>query len=557
MNLRRPVSVCALFLLAFPASVPAQDPPERTAIDDYVGRADDSYKWKIVRDKTRSGVRQVIVDMTSQAWLTRAEVNRPEWRHWLSIAIPVGPHGDTGMLWIGGGANGRDAPGKVPRQMQQIALATRSVVAHLGMVPNQPLEFYGDGQMRVEDDLIGYSWDRFLKTGDPKWPARNAMIKSAVRAMDTVTAVTAGEKGVRRNVNRFVVVGASKRGWTTWLTGAMDDRVVAIVPIVIDVLNVPATARHHFAAYGFWAPAFGNYVEHRITQRMDTPEMKALMRLVDPFQYRHRLTLPKFIVNAAGDQFFPPDSSQYYFDELPGEKHLRVVPNTDHGLGKSDAIESVVAWYSLVLAGKSAPGLKWTLDGKNVLRVVSEGKPKEVRLWQATNPDARDFRLESLGPRYTSRVLSAGKEGTYEAALAAPERGWTAHFIEMTYDVGAAVPLKTTTRVYVLPDILPFEKKASNRPVTITVDMVAPDAEVAARIRGVLESNEGNFAVAKMNFSSRPHAGGDGTVDVRLNWKPTGRFWTGAGEIRGWLTSLGCTGLSVRLESGEGTPFSR
>lgn len=29
----------------------------------------------------------------------------------------------------------------------------------------------------------------------------------------------------------------TQRGWTTWLTGAVDKRVVAIVPVVMDELN--------------------------------------------------------------------------------------------------------------------------------------------------------------------------------------------------------------------------------------------------------------------------------------------------------------------------------
>ena len=42
--------------------------------------------------------------------------------------------------------------------------------------------------------------------------------------------------------------------------------------------------------------------------------------------------MPKFMVYAAGDQFFLPDSSRFYFDDLKGEKYLRYVPNTDHSL---------------------------------------------------------------------------------------------------------------------------------------------------------------------------------------------------------------------------------
>ena len=381
------------------------------------------------------------------------------------MTVPDKVKSEIGFLMIGGGRNGGDPPGGPDDTVLKIAQMTGTVVAELKMIPNQPLVFHQDGQKRVEDDLIGYTWDQFLKTGDPTWPARNPMVKSAVRAMDTITAVMASLNqgatpgGDARTVNKFVVAGGSKRGWTTWLTGAVDDRVVAIIPIVIDVLNVRDSMLHHHAAYGFWAPSVGDYVAHRIMERMDHPRTAELYKLVDPFAYRHRLTMPKFIVNGSGDQFFLPDSSRFYFDELQGEKHLRDVANADHGLDGSDAVESIAAFYWLIVNDQPRPEFSWEFQENGSIRVKTVEQPKQVKLWQATNPEARDFRIESLGPKYTSKLLEDQGGGVYLARLTAPEKGWTAAFVELTYDVGAPVPIKFTTSVRILPDVLPHEDK--------------------------------------------------------------------------------------------------
>ena len=225
----------------------AEDLPRRTALDDYIEKPDDSYSWKIASTKTADGMKTVVVDMVSQTWRTKKDVNRTEWRHWLTVSIPEKATSDIGLLFIGGGYNGKGPRSNA--RAEAIAKATGTVVAQLGMVPNQTLIFHNDGKERTEDDLIGYTWDQFLKTGDPTWPARNPMVKSAVRAMDTMTALLASEDGGGHRLDRFVVAGGSKRGWTTWLTGAVDDRVVAIIPIVIDVLNTDVSMMHHFAAY--------------------------------------------------------------------------------------------------------------------------------------------------------------------------------------------------------------------------------------------------------------------------------------------------------------------
>ena len=314
--------------------------------------------------------------MISQTWLTAEQVDRPKWQHWIRCAVPHELRSSTGFLFIGGGRNGGETPDGPPDMIKQIARATGSVVCELEMVPNQPLVFHSDGKPRSEDDLIGYTWDQFLKTNDSTWLARNAMVKSAVRAMDAITAMMDTDTGRHRTVDKYVVAGGSKRGWTTWLTGAVASRVVGIIPIVIDVVNVNVSMRHHFAAYGYWAPAVGNYVEHRIKERMTNPRLADAYRLVDPYAYRHRLTMPKFIVNAAGDEFFLPDSSQFYWDDLRGPKYLRYVPNADHGLDGSDAVESITAFYGLLLAGRQPPRYDWTNQPDGAIRVTVREQPR-------------------------------------------------------------------------------------------------------------------------------------------------------------------------------------
>jgi PhoPQ-activated pathogenicity-related protein len=428
-----------------------------TALDRYIRKPDRTYAWRVVHTVKDDGLTQFLIDLKSQTWRTEADVNRPVWQHWLTIVKPDKPASKTAFLFIGGGDNAGAAPRSAEERTLRIAKATNTVVVELKMVPNQPLIFHNDGIPRKEDDLIGYTWDQFLKTGDEAWPARLPMVKSAVRAMDCVQEMLAGEQGGKVVIDNFVVAGGSKRGWTTWCTAAVDKRVTAAVPIVIDVLNVNTSMKHHAAVYGFYTAAVGNYIQHQIMQRRDHPRMKELLAIEDPYSYRDRLTMPKFIVNATGDQFFCPDSSQFYYDGLLGEKHLRYVPNADHSLSGSDALESIVAFYQMVLESKERPGYSWTFEKDGSIRVRTKTAPKQVSLWQATNPKARDFRLLTIGEAFTSEPLKDQGDGVYIGKIEAPKEGWTAFFVELAFDVPGKSPFKVTTAVRVLPDKLPHE----------------------------------------------------------------------------------------------------
>lgn len=534
--------VCPLLAALAAGAALAETLPRQTAIDDYVQASDDAYRWQIVSSAEADGLTTIVVDMTSQRWLTAEEVDRTEWQHWLTLAIPDGTTARTALLNIGGGGSGGEAPTTASERIATIAKATGTVVAELGMVPNQPLVFHGDGEQRYEDNLIGYAWDQFLATGEVRWLPRGPMVKSAVRAMDTVTAVMASEQGGKRQVDRFVVAGASKRGWVTWLTGAMDDRVVAIIPVVIDVLNVQASMRHHFAAYGFWAPAIGDYVRHGIMQRMDHPRLAALYELVDPINYRHRLTMPKLVLNAAGDQFFLPDSSQFYWPQLRGENYLRYVPNAGHGLAGTDAVDTIIAFHSLIVRGQKPPQLFWSRTETGGLDVLTADKPKAVHVWIANNPQARDFRMESLGPAYAGNAVVPEDKMSFSTTYnVEPRKGWTAWFLEAEYDVGASVPLKLTTEVVVNPATLPFVDKPASLPTSITAACLMADEAAAKELAAGAAANA-PLALAETEVLDKR---------VFLNWQPKEDM---VADVRMMFDHLRgqCPNVLLQLESGPG-----
>lgn len=436
-----------------------QPPTGPDVLDEYLAASDNAYKWELVHMHEGDGYITFVVDLTSQTWLSDAEVNRTTWKHWLTIVRPDDVRHDTALLFIGGGSNDEGPPRDADERTRMLALGSRSIVAELGTVPNQPLIFHNDGTPRYEDDLIGYAWDHFLKTRDARWIPRLPMVKSAVRAMDTVVELMNSEQGGHLPIGRFVVAGGSKRGWTTWLTGASDTRVTAIIPIVIDVLNVQRSMEHHYAAYGFWAPAIDDYVRHRIPERSYTPEHAQLMAIVDPLAHKHRLKLPKYIVNSAGDEFFLPDSSRFYFEELVGEKHLRYVPNTKHSLSDSDAAQSILAFYKHILSGRPRPSYSWRFRDDGSITVACHTEPSAVRLWHAANHEARDFRLDAIGPAYRSTSLEPQSPGCYVAEPPLTEKGWTAYFVELEFETDGGPPLKFTTGVRVTPDTLPHLDK--------------------------------------------------------------------------------------------------
>ncbi|MEW6209230.1 MAG: PhoPQ-activated pathogenicity-related family protein [Acidobacteriota bacterium] len=453
MNRKSPLLFAMLFLFITASA-------QETALDRYIAKPDPSYGWKLANTLSGEGYKAFVLDLTSQTWRSAQEVDRPVWKHWLTIVRPDRVASNKALLIIGGGNNKNPMPQTVSARTLKLALETGTVVAELGMVPNQPL-FFADSKDvgRSEDDLIAYTRVKHMQTGDDTWLVRLAMVKSGVRAMDAIQEFMRSDAGGRVSIDQFVVTGGSKRGWTTWLVGAVDKRVIAIAPIVIDALNSEMITRHHFQAYGFFSPALRDYVNHKLfPDKIGTPEYRRILAIEDPYNYRHRerLKIPKFIMNAAGDEFFLPDNSQFYFPALEGEKHLRYVPNGKHNLAGTDAVDSLVAFYEAIINNRPRPRFSWKKSKDGSLTVTVKDKPREVNLWQTTNAKARDFRLDVIGKAYTSVPLKETRPGVYVGRVEKPSEGFTAFFVELVFDSGGKYPFKFTTEVSVVPDVLPF-----------------------------------------------------------------------------------------------------
>jgi PhoPQ-activated pathogenicity-related protein len=451
------------------ASKPARGAGSKTPLADYLARPDPSFAWRVVGAIDGPGHTGAVLELTSQTWLAADQVDRPVWTHWLTVIIPDEVVHDTAFLYITGGQHADPPPGEAPQGFGRLAVETRSIVAELRDVPNQPLAFADrPGEPLVEDALIAHQQVKFAHARDPEQLVRLPMVKSAAAAMTAIQQFLASEGGGGRTIRRFVVAGGSKRGWTTWLIGALDPRVRAIIPIVINVLDQEAVSRHHWGAMGYFSPAIKDYVEAGIIPDMiGHPGIKALRRIEDPLSYMAlpAMTMPKFIINAVGDEFFPPDATRYSYGKLPALKRLRMLPNSRHSTAGTDILKSISAFYDAVLTEAPLPAYSWRVRADGAIVVRAEETPVEVNLWQGTNPDARDFRVDTIGEAFVATPMARQDDGTWVGAVEAPAKGFTAWFVELVFPSGGKYPFKFTTEVQVTPDVLPYAWKDA-RPIT-------------------------------------------------------------------------------------------
>lgn len=531
-NLNRPFYLAFLFFGAF--SLWAG--PHET-LEEYIALADDSYEWSIESVEEFGEFKHIVVDLKSQQWRDSSIVDRPIWQHWIRIYVPDEPAENVAMIFIGGGKNQTKAPTEVLTDFAKLAKDSQTIVVYLGQVPNQPLMFDGNPFPIREDALVAYSWKQYLETGDHTWIVNLPMVKSVVRAMDATTELLGTKEAGEYKINEFVVSGGSKRGWTAWLTTAMDKRVIATIPIVFDALKFEDSLHNHFKSYGYWSPALADYASEGLLRKLGTDEAQDLFLITDPYEFRDRLTVPKYLVNSAGDEFFPVDSARYYFDELRGDKYLRYIPNTDHSLNQSDVNQSLATFLWLIANKKEIPSFEWSWKEKNISVSNFQGSVQEVNLYEAFNQHGRDFRLlpasdETPTPRGTTWKKTDQSDTKDDAEilfdlqwnLEDRESGWHAGFVEVVFDVGFTYPFRLTTNVKVSPDDRPFEHKDHRAENYVTIHCGSLDKDVSTSVINHLKNDVGTKYAEYHVSNDRDYYTWLPVQDMRIEGRNVGAF---------------------------------
>ncbi len=391
----------------------------------YVAQADDSFGYELAESGHEGQCSWLRFNVTSQTW------QGIRWRHVVWIFLPTSNAsiatkenlqvtGDSAVLFIGGGSWKNDWSVRPPQNLalprefgilSLLAANTQSPVVLVEQVPFQPIL---DG--RFEDAIIAETFRRYIMGEGEDWPLLLPMVKSAVRIMDVAQQQL--KERFALDIKRFTVSGASKRGWTTWLSAAADSRVDAIAPIVIDMLNMPAQMQHQMETWGKYSDEIADYTNLELQKHLSTPRGQSLQQIVDPYSYREILDLPKLLIFATNDRYWTLDACNIYWNDLVGPKNVLYIPNNGHGIKDLDrVVAGLGALHRARKENKVLPEVQWayseskTGNGKLVV-TLDDADIESCTLWIAKTA-GKDFR----NANWISIPMFEASEATYAAPI--------------------------------------------------------------------------------------------------------------------------------------------
>ena len=437
--------VITILLLLCAWSASAQVAPA-LALKHYINNDDKSFAWE-VRDSLRSeNTTAYRLRMQSQTW------REFEWIHELVIIVPDKLTNDEALIHISGGsANEKTGEPNYHKWedsligfMSGIASRCEAITAILWQVPRQPL--YGG---KYEDELVSFTFHNFQNDKDQTWPLLFPMTKSVIRAMDAIEEFSESRQ-LAVKAERFVTNGISKRGWTTWLTAASEDkRVVAIAPMVIDILNMPVSVPYQRHMFGSYSIQIQDYVNLGLTEELVTPAGRELVAMIDPYSYRDKYTMPKMVFFGTNDEYWTVDAVKNYIDGIPGKKYISYTTNAGHGLGdKTAAVNALEAFFRQTIDGMEYPKFDYKIKEKQGSATITFKTDKahlqNVIIWEAVSEN-KDFRPSKFEPT----ALGVSGKGSVKINVELPKSGYKAFLVMAKYKhPNGNEPYNITTRMF-------------------------------------------------------------------------------------------------------------
>jgi PhoPQ-activated pathogenicity-related protein len=176
--------------------------------------------------------------------------------------------------------------------------------------------------------------------------------------------------------------------------------------------------------------------------------------MVDPWEYRDKLALPKLIVNGTNDFYWATDALNLYWKELAGNKWIVYLPNAGHDLRRQDKpksdqltdfVNGVAAFVRHQIGRRFMPNLTWkheTVNGRPRLTIDARPAPNGARLWVAQT-ETQDFRRAS----WTEQAVTLSN-GMIIGEVTPPEKGHLAFYGELDYEIdGLKYHLSTQMRM--------------------------------------------------------------------------------------------------------------
>lgn len=307
------------------------------------------------------------------------------WRHDLLIIVPPKYEVDIVFVYLTGGSFRFDR--ELLTQGVKLANTTKIPVVIIYDIPNQPLFGY------TEDNLVAYTFEKFMETEDPTWVLLYPMVKSVS------TSLTFLNEYFKNNNISFIVGGVSKRGWTAWLSSACDKRIKAIIPSSINLLNLEKHMELQIEEFGDYSYELEPYIKRGLTrEKVEEEKALKLLKIIDPYYYIEDLKIPKYILVGSNDPYWPLTAGKLYFPELLGEKFYIAMPNTGHTPNERFIGAYIMAYFGLkenFFPPKIISEYR-KVNNKIIFKVALEGFSQgEISLWYAEN-NSKDFRWVSF-----------------------------------------------------------------------------------------------------------------------------------------------------------------